>query len=1194
MPRSTTFPIALLAVLFVACSGTEPPTPQRDAGPARDAGTVRDAGDRDAGDRDAGDRDAGDRDAGPRDAGPPRDGGVPVPSAALTYLGRSPLADAEAVLRITSDGVHAEISNDAAFDPQRSLCAALTASAPACAGFAFTGTATRTADPCDDTPGSTQPCSYDVTWDLNVGLIDDCGLGPASPHPRRDDCARVVFARVVDAIGQTSAPVQLELVLDTRSPEVTTMVALAPNVGVVLPTLDVATIGSTVSVALDADEPLEALPATIDATNGADVLTLTQITGSASPTGATYAAQITAAFAGADGTYAIAELLEDRAGNTVTATAAFQIATSAPTLLVDQDQVSYVRAPHVNLAAEDLGSFTIPAGPARYTLAPLNELEDVAALPPDTFALASGPAAAIRVFAEGVPVSGWILSAADGSWSRMDLALAPSDAAYVDVVAIGASEVPSQPVRIERSWYVASSADLAASPHTLAVGDGSNIGAPIVTSSVAARDTSVLVHTPDDVWHRVAERHNPHADTFPTLTYDAQRDRLVHTVVWTDEAVWEWDGSVWSDRTPVGPRPYGRQLTSIAYDAQRGETVLFGGDAFPARDDTWMWNGTRWLLGTPTTPPAPRGFHAMAYHPVLARVVLFAGFIDFGVPADRNLYSWDGTNWSVIPTTGAPARTAGHSMAFDVARQELVVFGGGEGPDELWTLSGGTWSLENPAGPRPSARTAPAMAYDAGRGVVVLVGGYASPNWLDDVWEWDGTSWTEVTSVGPRPEPRESAAMVYHAGIGRVVLYGGNSLFEHTDLWTWDGVAWTDVTPVETSPVEVDGPVVYDAARLETLTFDVDETWVWDGNAWNQVAPGPPSATFVADAAYDAARGHVAAFGTRTGSSLVATWAWDGTSWTDITPATGARPPAQFLATAYDAARGVTLLFDRNGDTWTWDGAAWTDVTPVGTNPPSRLYAALGDDPVRERVVLYGGNQRTDTWEWDGSTWTQVVTANTPPERGKLAYDPARRELVLFAGSRTFATTMRITHTEVWAYDGTDWSLRMPSVGRVPRARHVSNLVFDDARSRFIVHGGSDISQSDGVVDDTWELALPVDPRTELSAALPSNVSVAALEDVRVRASCGGSFAGYGVTGDGAALYVLTGTTTTDLGANTTASPAASSLEFAPSIADAATFAQAIIGGDGRARIGCRANLTTAAGGDGAIAADYLEVRWRY
>jgi hypothetical protein len=59
---------------------------------------------------------------------------------------------------------------------------------------------------------------------------------------------------------------------------------------------------------------------------------------------------------------------------------------------------------------------------------------------------------------------------------------------------------------------------------------------------------------------------------------------------------------------------------------------------------------------------------------------------------------------------------------------------------------------------------------------------------------------------------------------------------------------------------------------------------------------------------------------------------------------------------------------------WVLKDDRWEQLRPVGP-PSARGEPALGYDPVRKRVVLFGGfdsegNNLDDTWEWDGERWT--------------------------------------------------------------------------------------------------------------------------------------------------------------------------------------------------------------------------------
>ena len=58
---------------------------------------------------------------------------------------------------------------------------------------------------------------------------------------------------------------------------------------------------------------------------------------------------------------------------------------------------------------------------------------------------------------------------------------------------------------------------------------------------------------------------------------------------------------------------------------------------------------------------------------------------------------------------------------------------------------------------------------------------------------------------------------------------------------------------------------------------------------------------------------------------------------------------------------------------WRWDGAAWSEVEAPGPAPTARSFFAAAHDPVRDVVVVYGGEDADgvsdETWEWDGTAW---------------------------------------------------------------------------------------------------------------------------------------------------------------------------------------------------------------------------------
>ena len=136
-------------------------------------------------------------------------------------------------------------------------------------------------------------------------------------------------------------------------------------------------------------------------------------------------------------------------------------------------------------------------------------------------------------------------------------------------------------------------------------------------------------------------------------------------------------------------------------------------------------------------------------------------------------------------------------------------------------------------------------------------------------------------------------------------------------------------------------------------------------------------------------------------------------------------------ALAYDAARGVTVLFggDDSNETWEWDGVAWTLRSP-NELPPARSQHALTYDAARGVVLLFGGvasaQPLNDTWTWDGSQWTQLFPASSPTPRAghALAYDAARGRVVLFGG----VGAGHAVRGDTWEWDGSPgapgWTLR--------------------------------------------------------------------------------------------------------------------------------------------------------------------------
>jgi hypothetical protein len=148
-------------------------------------------------------------------------------------------------------------------------------------------------------------------------------------------------------------------------------------------------------------------------------------------------------------------------------------------------------------------------------------------------------------------------------------------------------------------------------------------------------------------------------------------------------------------------------------------------------------------------------------------------------------------------------------MAYDVARDRVVLFGGGltngnggfagNISDETYTWDGTNWHLETPA-TKPPKRLGAAMAYDPVSQRVVLFGGDTTSADARTTYLWDGANWTPVVqSYGP--SQRDEVSMAYDAARHHLVLVSGRNPTNNLgldDTWEWDGVAsrWIEIPSV--------------------------------------------------------------------------------------------------------------------------------------------------------------------------------------------------------------------------------------------------------------------------------------------------------------------------------------------------------------------------------------------------------------
>ncbi|MBI3868427.1 MAG: hypothetical protein HY299_07830 [Verrucomicrobia bacterium] len=293
-------------------------------------------------------------------------------------------------------------------------------------------------------------------------------------------------------------------------------------------------------------------------------------------------------------------------------------------------------------------------------------------------------------------------------------------------------------------------------------------------------------------------------------------------------------------RVPFTPARY---AYAVASDPDRNQLVLFGGyGAGRQLDDTWIWDGTDWILQKPGVRPPARNGSAMAYEAARQQVVLFGGANSSGRLSDT--WIWNGTNWNSRTPSKSPTGRSAFGLVYDSARREVVLFGGFTFPpriyfNDTWVWDGTSWLPRTPAH-SPSKRQEFAMAYDAARGEVVLFGGRDDGEiQLADTWVWNGVDWTERTPPDKSPTPRTGHGMTYDAARQVVVLFGGNSgLQAVNDTWLWDGTSWAIATNASPPTARYFGSLAFDKLRNQvvlaggTYGIELGDTWLWSGSAW--------------------------------------------------------------------------------------------------------------------------------------------------------------------------------------------------------------------------------------------------------------------------------------------------------------------------------------------------------------------------
>ena len=374
------------------------------------------------------------------------------------------------------------------------------------------------------------------------------------------------------------------------------------------------------------------------------------------------------------------------------------------------------------------------------------------------------------------------------------------------------------------------------------------------------------------------------------------------------EDTWRWNGGDW---VQLSGGPGKRRGTLMVTDTQRNRVVLFGGDGVNGTlNDTWEWNGTAWnMVSTQHAPPGGSGF-TLAYDSARSKVVWSTGF---------QTWEYDGADWAEQPVPGglSPRRT--HSLSFDSARNQQVLFAGevapATQPRQTWLRENGSWRLGQATLSGPQFGVGRMVYETAAASTLLLIDGQTH--------RWDGMTWSLLQASGP-PYSRWNTALAYDEVRKSVWLYTTTVATDTqpsvSQIWEWNGTTWAQHNPAVLPPPRSDTSLVYDMARKVTVLFGgqftdtttrtlYNDTWEWDGSNWLQKETvNSPSARFDHPMVYDRAAQRVVLFGGQIAAGVDnQTWQYDGTNWEQLSPVESPSARDQH-AMAYDTQTGHVVL----------------------------------------------------------------------------------------------------------------------------------------------------------------------------------------------------------------------------------------------------------------------------------------------
>jgi hypothetical protein len=346
------------------------------------------------------------------------------------------------------------------------------------------------------------------------------------------------------------------------------------------------------------------------------------------------------------------------------------------------------------------------------------------------------------------------------------------------------------------------------------------------------------------------------------------------------------------------------------------------------------------------------------------------------------------------------------------------------------------------------------------------------------------------------PPERSGAAAVYDPTGDRLILLGGGAGqggFNDTWILPLAGApSWNQMATAGNPPAQLSGNLAfYDSLRSRIVLVDPSATVVsflsLPTAAWTTLTFPPLSGvTFGWSISFDPIRNRLLMFGGATvglhaqiipANDVRSLSLTDGATWTLQSPG-GVIPPARYgHAAIYDPVRDRVVVFGGHSsagpllDTWALsigDSMTWSQLTPTGIAPTEPTDVPAIYDPVGDAMIVFGSTSSIGLLSLSGQgQWSSAVQASTAPTArtgaAVVVLDPVRHHLVLAGGAPDGGNA--------WTFDLNGPHVWNPLV-QTPPAHVFPTAIRDVPGDRLVMFGGLIGNPLLPSTNDTWVKGL--------------------------------------------------------------------------------------------------------------------------